>query len=231
MGAFELIVLIGVAVLAGELAARRFHLPPSLMLLVIGSGLSFVPKLHNAVLAPNVVLFVFLPALVYWESLNNTTLHEIRDNLRIRARHRLFIVWAGMRGSISLALALALPLTTNAGKPLPDRETLIAVTFAVIVFTITVQGLSMPAVLRWSRLAPDQTRAYEEALAARTASQWALVVLPGTAAALHVPDRVRDRVIAEYRAEADELTAVFRRIQARLDAEELQSADVIDQDV
>jgi Kef-type K+ transport system membrane component KefB len=47
MAALELIILIGVAVLAGEATARRFRLPPSLILLVIGSGLSFVPRLQN----------------------------------------------------------------------------------------------------------------------------------------------------------------------------------------
>jgi monovalent cation/hydrogen antiporter len=103
-------------------------------------------------------------------------------------------------------LALALPVTTSAGRPFPHRDALITVTFAVIVFITVVQGLSMPAVLRWSRLTPDPTRAYEEALARRTASQRALAILPGIAAVLGVPDIVRDRLAAEYRAEADELT-------------------------
>ncbi len=196
---------------------------------------------------------------------------------RISARHRFPIAWVGMRGSISLALAIALPMTTNAGKPLPDRETLIAVTFAVIVFTIVVQRMSMPAVLRWSRLTPDPAQAYEEALASRASFQRATALLPGLAATLGVPDVVRDRLAAEYRAEADKLTsamddatrsirstgpaevdwerrlrraviparrnavlslrrakriddAAFRRIQDRLDTEEIQLTDVIDQD-
>jgi monovalent cation/hydrogen antiporter len=129
--------------------------------------------------------------------------------LRIPARHRLFIAWAGMRGSISLALALALPLSTDTGRPLPYREPVIAVTFAVIVFTVVVQGLSMPAVLRWSRLTPDPTQAYEEALVNRAALQRTLAILPALAAALAIPDTVRDRLAAEYRAQADELTSTM----------------------
>jgi monovalent cation/hydrogen antiporter len=533
MTALEVIVLIGAAVLVGEVTARRFRLPPPLLLLAIGSGLSFVPALNSAERAPNVVLFFFVPALVYWEAQSNTSLREIRANLRfialtgvglslatalsvaaagsalglawpsalvlgaivsltdatamarllttvprristilrteslindgtalvlytiaveaaangrhvspalftaefaesavsavaiglvvgglvlrirhyvteerlssalslltpflaflpaervhasgvvavatcgivtaqggprivpaaarrqvvgfwevvsfilddalflltglhlhriismlhtdswpvlvislsaiviaaiiglrllwfftvpyllraidrrpiehtrrISARRRFLIVWAGMRGSISLALALALPLTTNTGKLLPRRETLVAVTFAVIVFTIVVQGLSMPAVLRWSRLTPDPAQAYEEALASRVAFQRATALLPDIAAALGAPDTVRDRLAAEYRAEADKLTrtmddttrsirsaeaaevdwerrlrraaiparrdavlrlryaeriddVAFRRIQARLDTEEIQLANIIDPD-
>jgi Na+/H+ antiporter len=533
MAALELIVLIGAVVLAGETTARRFRLPVPLVLLAVGSGLSFVPRLHNVESAPNAVLFVFLPALVYWEALNNTSLREIRVHvriialtgvgltlatalcvavaanalglawplalalgaivsltdatamaqllamvprristilrtesvindgtslvlysiaaraagsgrhaslalfsaefaestaasvaiglavgglvllvwrylneqrlasalslltpflaflpaerahvsgvvavatcgivaaqggprvvpaaarrrafgfwevasfvlndalflltgldlyriiaalrtdswpvkvlslsavaiaiaiglrllwfytlpyllraidrrpvqraLRISARHRLFIAWAGMRGSISLALALALPLTTKGSRPLPDREQIIAVTFAVIVFSIIIQGLSMPAVLRLSRLTPDPAQAYEEALASRAAFQRATALLPGIAAALGAPDTVRDRLTVEYRAEADKLTStmddttrsirstkaaevdwerrlrravipakrdavldqrharriddvVLQRVQAHLDTEEIQLANVIDKD-
>jgi monovalent cation/hydrogen antiporter len=532
MGVLELIILIGVAVLAGEETARRFRLPPPLVLLAIGSGLGFVPALRSAERAPNAVLFIFIPALVYWESRNNVSLREIRANLRIialagvgltlgtafcvaaaaralglawpsalvlgaiisltditamtgllavvprriatilrtesivndgtalvlytiavqaaasgrhvspalfsaefaesaavavaigaavavlvlwavryiteqpaasalgllvpflaflpaqtanasgivavatcgivvaqrgprivpaavrrqtfgfwqvasfvlndalyvltglflhrlitrlhtdswpvlvlslsaiviviviglrllwfytlpyllraidrrpaqhalriPARHRFPIAWAGTRGSISLALALAQPLTTTTGRPLPHREELIAITFAVIVFTIVIQGLSMPAVLRRSGLTPDPTQAYEEALASRAAFQRALALLPGIAAALGAPDAVRDRLAAKYRAEADKLTSamddttrsirstgaaevdwerrlrhaailpkrdavlslrhaksiddiVYRQIQARLDTEELELANVIDQ--
>ena len=132
-----------------------------------------------------------------------------RDPVSLRARHLVPLAWSGMRGSISLAAAFALPLTTNAGRPLPHRETLLAVTFTVIVFTILVQGLSLPAVLRWSRLPPDPTQDYEEALATRTAFLSALAELSAIADRLGSPKEVRDRLRAEFRAEADQLSATM----------------------
>ena len=467
MGALELVVLIGVVVLAGEALARRIHQPATLILLVLGSLLGFLPGLHDVVFAPEVVLLLFLPALVYWESLSNTSLREIRANLRVitfaavglvfataicvgaagvalglswpvalalgaivaptdaaavagpaaglprwasailrteslvndgtalaiyslavaavvggrsvslavfgaqflgsvgaslaigaavgalvlrlrhfvteelpssalslltpflaylpaeaahasgvvsvatcgiviaqggpriipaaarqlafafwqvasfvlndalfvltglqmyrtvtalgggrlslalglsgiviviviglrllwfasgpllarmlapvtvhgpahrsgprppvHARHRLPIAWAGMRGAISLAAALALPITTDDGSRFGHRDVLIAVTFAVIVFTVVVQGLSMQAVLRWSGVHSDRAQAYEEALALRAALTSALAALPEVAADIGAPDAERAALADEYQTRADRL--------------------------
>ena len=51
------------------------------------------------------------------------------------------LTWAGLRGGISIALALSLP-------PSPWRADLLVVTYAVVIFTIVVQGLTLPRVLR-----------------------------------------------------------------------------------
>ena len=59
--------------------------------------------------------------------------------------HSLVLSWAGMRGVVSLAVALALPLTLPGGAPFPAREALLIVTVTVIVFTLLGQGLT-PAV-------------------------------------------------------------------------------------
>jgi CPA1 family monovalent cation:H+ antiporter len=58
-----------------------------------------------------------------------------------KAREMGVLTWAGLRGGISIALALNLP-------PSPWRADLLVVTYAVVVFTIVVQGLTIPAVLR-----------------------------------------------------------------------------------
>jgi CPA1 family monovalent cation:H+ antiporter len=52
------------------------------------------------------------------------------------------LLWAGLRGALSMALALALPYS------LPTRSTLVAATYAVVLFTLLVQGLSLREVLR-----------------------------------------------------------------------------------
>lgn len=63
-------------------------------------------------------------------------------------RTRILGAWAGMRGAVSLAAALALPLSTDAGGALPGRDLILFVTFGVILFTLLVEGLSLPALIR-----------------------------------------------------------------------------------
>ena len=65
------------------------------------------------------------------------------------------ISWTGMRGGVSLAAALAIPLTTDAGEPFPGRNLILFLTFAVIFGTLVVQGLTLPAAIRLLRLQDD----------------------------------------------------------------------------
>ncbi len=58
------------------------------------------------------------------------------------------VAWTGMRGAVSLAAALALPLTVNGGGPFPERELIVFLTFCVILATLLVQGLTLPALIR-----------------------------------------------------------------------------------
>ena len=54
-----------------------------------------------------------------------------------------------MRGVVSLAAALAIPLATASGAPFPHRDVILFVTFGVIVITLVGQGLTLPVVIRW----------------------------------------------------------------------------------
>jgi CPA1 family monovalent cation:H+ antiporter len=67
-------------------------------------------------------------------------------------RPRLVIGWAGMRGAITLALLLAVPLTTKAGLPLRGRDDIIYLGFAVIIVTLVAQGMTLPLLVRRLRL-------------------------------------------------------------------------------
>jgi monovalent cation/hydrogen antiporter len=77
----------------------------------------------------------------------------------------LVLSWAGMRGVVSLAAALALPTTLPTGGPLPSREALVIVTLTVIVLTLLGQGLTLPPLIRSQRLGTDVGVRREEALA------------------------------------------------------------------
>jgi len=52
--------------------------------------------------------------------------------------------WSGMRGVVSLAAALSIPLLINEGQPFPHRNLILFITFIVILVTLVVQGLTLP---------------------------------------------------------------------------------------
>ena len=70
----------------------------------------------------------------------------VPDELEVIHSHgeRLVLVWSGLRGALTAALALALPPET------PSRDLLIAMAFGVVLFSLIVQGLTLPLVIRWS---------------------------------------------------------------------------------
>jgi CPA1 family monovalent cation:H+ antiporter len=63
------------------------------------------------------------------------------------------LAFAGVRGIVSLAAALAIPITTENGQPFPQRNLILFVTFSVILVTLVGQGLLLPSVVRWLGLA------------------------------------------------------------------------------
>ena len=81
------------------------------------------------------------------------------------------VSWTSMRGVVSLATALALPLTTAAGEPFPYRTEIILIAMSVIVLTLLVQGLSLGPLVGALRFEPDQSHHAEERLARREATR------------------------------------------------------------
>jgi Na+/H+ antiporter len=81
-------------------------------------------------------------------------------------RTRVIGGWAGMRGAVSLAAALALPLQTDTG-PFLERDLIIFLTFSVILFTLVVQGLTLPWLLRRLKVCDDGREEAEEEVEAR----------------------------------------------------------------
>ena len=78
-------------------------------------------------------------------------------------RGPIILGWTGMRGVVSLASALSVPLVLQTGAPFPHRNLILFITFVVILVTLVVQGLTLPWVIRWvdfkepiSRLPDDE---------------------------------------------------------------------------
>lgn len=63
-------------------------------------------------------------------------------------KHALIVAWSGLRGAVSLAAALALPLTIVGGAPFPHRDLVIFLTFSVILVTLVAGGLTLPGLIK-----------------------------------------------------------------------------------
>jgi CPA1 family monovalent cation:H+ antiporter len=123
------------------------------------------------------------------------------------------IGWAGMRGSVSLAAALAIPLVTDAGGPFPGRDLIVFLTFSVILVTLVGQGLTMPLVIAWLRLEDDGVLTREEAKARIYAADAALARLEELADEEWVRDDTAERMRGAYAFRK-------RRFAARFDDED-----------
>jgi monovalent cation/hydrogen antiporter len=82
------------------------------------------------------------------------------------------VAWSSMRGAVSLAAALAVPLTVDSGAAFPERDLILFLTFSVIIATLVLQGLAFPLVIRALDLEEDTSDADEE-LDARIAIAYA----------------------------------------------------------
>jgi CPA1 family monovalent cation:H+ antiporter len=100
----------------------------------------------------------------------------IREREPYPTPRNVFIVsWAGMRGVVSLAAALALPLYLRDGvTPFPERDLLIFLTFSVILATLVGQGLTLPIVIRRLGVVADSGLEHEEAHARMAAAEAAV---------------------------------------------------------
>ena len=74
----------------------------------------------------------------------------------------MVVAWTGTRGVISLAAALALPLVLDDGTAFPKRSSIIFLAFVVIFITLVVQGLTLPFLVRWLKIIPEDNTDEEE---------------------------------------------------------------------
>lgn len=138
MEGLEITVLLGLAILAGTALAPRLRIATPLLLLAIGLALGFVPALREIQLPPETVLLLFLPVMLFWESIT-TSLRSIRRSLRYLVPMSTLLVvasafavagiatWLGMPWPAALLLgaAVAPPDATAVaalGRLLPERN-------------------------------------------------------------------------------------------------------------
>jgi CPA1 family monovalent cation:H+ antiporter len=120
---------------------------------------------------------------------------------------QVFIIsWTGLRGIVSLAAALALPMTTQGGGPFPHRDLIIFITFGVILFTLVLQGLSLPVLIKFLHLPEEDTERREEMRARYEATQAAMARLE----ALLALGDAREELVAPVRIEYQRTAAYLR---------------------
>jgi Na+/H+ antiporter len=117
-------------------------------------------------------------------------------------RNVLIVAWTGLRGGISLAAALAVPLSIQAGQPFPERDRLIALTFGVILATLVGQGLSLIPLIHWLAVPAEGTQERERQLARKTAAHAAVARLQELAGQEWVPERRLMDLRARYEEKA-----------------------------
>jgi CPA1 family monovalent cation:H+ antiporter len=96
-----------------------------------------------------------------------------REN-RPKSQRLAIVAWSGMRGSVSLAAALAIPLSTDAGQRFPDRDLVIFLTFAVIFGTLVLQGMTLKPLIRALGIEDDGMEQREEHKARMRAAEAAI---------------------------------------------------------
>lgn len=107
-------------------------------------------------------------------------------------RQATLLSWVGIRGGISLAAALAIPQALGNGSPFPQRADIIIFTFAVILVTLIVQGLTLPRLISWLQLGSHSSAESEEIKARLAMAATALHYLQS----LEDPDEAKAKAIA-----------------------------------
>jgi CPA1 family monovalent cation:H+ antiporter len=97
----------------------------------------------------------------------------------------MFLVsWASVRGSVTLATALAVPVFTATGAPLPERDLVVFLAASTIVLTLALNGVPLPWLIRRLRAPTDHTAEHEESVARVAIAHAAIAAMQPTLAAL-----------------------------------------------
>ncbi|MFI8948592.1 Na+/H+ antiporter [Streptomyces sp. NPDC053750] len=138
-----------------------------------------------------------------------------RLSARVRAREGdlswkgpFVIGWAGMRGVVSLAIAFSIPLTVEGGKPFPERNLILFLTFTTVIGTLVIQGVTLPPLIRLLKFpardvqAETLAEANAQAQASRVAEERLDELLADERNALPAPLADRLRTVLERRRNA-----------------------------
>ena len=146
--------------------------------------------------------------------------NTVRPSRGARARSMAVSTVAGMRGAVSLAIALSVPVASSTEGEIAGRDEIVFVTAGVILLSLLVQAPLLPAIVRWARFPVDHAEDEEYELAERTISGAALAALDDLAVEHGIGQEIRDKVRAEgYQMLEFSNARALAREQALVDAE------------
>jgi CPA1 family monovalent cation:H+ antiporter len=172
-------------------------------------------QLVNYALAAAAVCVAVIVVRIVWVLSYEAAARWLRVRFAARlkkpARHpspraALLVAWCGMRGTVTLAAALALPVAEGGRAGFPHRDFILLAAFCVVLVTLVVQGLSLNPLMRWLALDDDQAVDREVRAARHAATRAGLDVLQsgepgdGELALIHRKYELR---LQRYQAEAE----------------------------
>ena len=113
-------------------------------------------------------------------------------------RESAVVAWAGMRGVVTVAAVLALPMSVDDGSAFPDREQVLVVALACVLVTLLVQGLSLAPLTSWLGVGSEADESHDVVRLRREAAQAALDELH-TCAPEDLPVEVRRAAVLQYK--------------------------------
>ena len=167
---------------SGSVFSTLTFLLNSFLFLLIGLQLPVVIKgladtsLLRATFYACVVSILTIAVRMIWVFLTAAAM-QIPRRKKADWKRAMLIAWAGMRGVVSLASALAIPLTLTGGSPFPRRDLILYITFFFILVTLVGQGLSLPVLIRRLRFKMDAERGTQEMQRESMSMRLALVAM------------------------------------------------------
>jgi monovalent cation/hydrogen antiporter len=171
-----------------------------------------------------IVRIIWIFSTVYVQNIFKNKNADTISNDNDTWKNVLVVAWTGTRGIISLATALALPLVLANGNAFPKRYSIIFLAFVVIFITLVVQGLSLPLLIRWLKIKPqDNTLAEEKELELHLAASTLHFIeeeLP-----MVLSNNLKDELKSKYEILIKNLTKEIRRHKKAIrNDEQLQPA-------
>jgi CPA1 family monovalent cation:H+ antiporter len=187
------------------------------------------------------VRLLWVPLITFASRLSS---ERRRRGPRPRWKALFLVSWTSMRGVVTIATALSLPLMLATGRPLPYRTEIILIAMCVIVLTLLVQGLTLKPIIRVLHFEPEQVQLAEERLARREATRRGVEALedlaheewadPRDVEALRAEQRDRLRMTEQHRGSFAgrrrlrlAMIAAERRMLVRLRNEDAISDEVL----
>jgi CPA1 family monovalent cation:H+ antiporter len=143
---------------------------------------------------------------------------KVREREGFPNPREVFVVgWAGLRGSVTMAAALSIPLVIGSGAPVPGRDLLIFLAATTILLTLVINGLTLPLFIRWLGVHGDGIAAREERAARIALAQAGSLAVRNALTRLSRPEEI---------ALASRLAGNYERLLLRLSANATRRADL-----